>query len=191
MSHEALALFEIDGLPRAIACQDAALKQAPIEIVACAPISPGKAILIFAGDVASVEESRALVLRLAGSRLLDAMVLPGVHETVVQALLGERRPRAGEVLAILELKSIAASIEAADRAVKSAAVHIGRLHLAAGFGGRGYFTLLGRQADVEAAVEAALAIAGERALDHEIIANPHRDLDAAAFRRPWPLDPAD
>src|SRR4051812_14408223 len=57
ISAEALGLLEIDGVPRALRSQDAALKRAPITVLACAPVSPSKVVLIFAGDVASVEES--------------------------------------------------------------------------------------------------------------------------------------
>ena len=69
-------------------------------------------------------------------------------------------------------------------------VTLGRLHLATGFGGKGYFTLVGEQSEIEAAVQAALALGGERVCDHEIIAAPHDELEQAAFRRPWTLDPA-
>ncbi len=188
---EALALYEIEGVPRAVFCQDAALKRAPVEVLACAPTSPGKAILIFAGDVASVEESMAAVDEVVGARQIDRLVLPGVHPGVVQALRGERRPRGAEALAIFELSTVAATLEAADAAIKNAQVTIGRLHPASGFGGKGYFTVWGAQSDVEAAVEAAEGLARERLLDVEVIPAPHDDLDVALFKRPWPLDPAD
>lgn len=188
---EALALYEIDGVPRAVLCQDAALKRAAVEILACAPTSPGRVILVFVGDVASVEEAMAAVDAAVGSRQIDRMFLPGIHPDVIHALTGERRPRGAEALAIFELVTVAATILAADAAVKNARVVIGRLHPASGFGGKGYFTVWGAQPDVEAAVEAAEEQAGERLLDVEVIPAPHDDLELAAFRRPWPLDPAD
>lgn len=188
---EALALLEIDGLPRAIRAQDAALKRAPVQILACAAVSPGKAVLIFSGDVASVEEALAEAARLAGSRLQDRLFLPGVHPDVVAALRGARRPRRAEALGIVELATLAATLAAADASAKAARVTLGRLHLATGYGGKGFFTLWGAQDEVEAGVAAALAVAGDRAVDHEVIPAPHDELDEAAFHRPWPLDPAD
>ena len=56
---EALALLEIEGIPSALKAQDEALKMAEIQVVAFAPVSPGKVIFIFAGDVASVEAALA------------------------------------------------------------------------------------------------------------------------------------
>jgi microcompartment protein CcmL/EutN len=190
-NYEALALLEIEGLPRAIRAQDAALKRAPTRVLACTPVSPGKAVLILAGDVASVEESLAEAGTIAGSRQLDRLFLPDVHPDVLEALGGGRTTRSGEALAILELKSLAATLQAADAAVKAAKVKLGRLHLATGFGGKGFFTLWGDQAEIEAAVEQALVVAADRVLDHEIIPAPHDELDEAAFVRAWPIDPAD
>ena len=189
-SPEALALYEIDGVPRAVRCQDAALKRAPVEVLACTPVSPGKAILMFAGDVASVQESMAAVDDLLDSRRVDRLFLPGVHPGVLEALRGERVPREAEALGIFELSTVAAALEAADAALKNARVQIGRLHAATGFGGKGYFTVVGLQVEVEAAIESASELAAERLLDVEIIPAPHDELELGAFKRPWPIDPA-
>lgn len=188
---EALGLLEIDGVPRAIRCQDEALKQAPVQVVAFAPVSPGKVIFIFAGDVASVEESLAVADRVAGSRRLDHLFLPGIHPEVVEALFGQREETKPHTsLGLLEFKTVASAIQAADCAVKTAAIRLGRLHLATGFGGKGYFTLWGEQSDVEAAVDAAQTSAAEKALDSEVIAAPHHEMNPNEFIRPWGLDPA-
>jgi len=188
--HEAVALLEIEGLPRTVRAQDAALKRAPVHVLACTPVSPGKAILIFTGDVASVQESLAAADEIAGSRRLDRLFLPGVHPGVIEALTGTRLEHEALSLAILELSTVAASLEAADAALKAAEIRVGRLHPASGFGGKGYFTILGQLSDVEAAVDAAASLAAERLLDQEIIPAPHSELCDAAFKRPWNLDPA-
>ena len=190
-AHEALALLEIEGLPRALAAHDAALKRAPTTVLGTTPVSPGKAVLLLAGDVASVEESLAAAEAVAGNRKLDRLFLPGVHPDLLVALKGGRTSRRGEALAIFELKTLAATLEAADQALKAAKVKLGRLHLATGFGGKGFFTLWGELSDVEAAVLVAVSVAGDRLLDHELIPAPHDELDEAAFVRMWPLDPAD
>jgi microcompartment protein CcmL/EutN len=187
---EALALLEIDGMPRAIRAQDAALKRAPVIVLTCAPVSPGKAVVVLAGEVAAVEESLAEARAVVGSRLVDLVFLPGVHPGVIASLRGVRHERTREALAVLELSTLAATVLSADAALKTAQVTLGRMHLASGFGGKGFFTLWGEQAEVEAGVAAALDVAGERVLDHEVIFAPHDELDEAAFLRAWPLDPA-
>jgi microcompartment protein CcmL/EutN len=189
-NHEALGLLEIDGVPRAVRAQDAALKRAAVEILACAPVSPGKVVLVLAGDVANVEESLAAAEEVAGSAIIDRLLLPGIHPAVLAAFAGEKRVRGVEALALLELTTVAAAIVAADAAVKAAEVILGRMHLATGFGGRAYFTLWGKQCDVEAAVLAAQDVAGDRLRDQEIIPSPHDDLEKTLLARPWPLDPS-
>ena len=186
---EALALLEIDGIARAILAQDAALKRAPVRVLACAPTSPGKTLLLFHGDVASAEESLDAARQVAGSRLLDTLWLPAVHPAVVAALRGARHgPPADAALAVLECSTAAAALLAADGAVKCSAVRLGRMHLASGYSSK--LTLRGTQADVEAAVAAAQELVGARLLDCEVLAAPHDELEDAAFARPWSLDPA-
>lgn len=186
---EALVLLEIDGMARAIACQDSALKKAEIRVLACAPVSPGKALLIFGGDVAASEEAMQSALELCGSRLMDHMMLPGIHPQVVWALSGNRLRQPKRSLAILEFGHIGVLLRAADSAVKCAPVSIGHLHPASGYGGKGFFTLYGELYDLEAACEEAIACGPEMLTDHELIAAPHGELDQTLLHRPWPVDP--
>ena len=189
---EALALLEIEGIPTALRAQDAALKQAPVSVVAFAPVTPGKVVFIFSGDVASVEESLSVADVVAGSRRIDKLFLPGIHQSVVRAIHNHReQAENGTALGILELSSVAAGIQAADAAIKTAEVSILRVHPASGFGGKTFVTLAGEQCDVEAAVEAAVDLTQEKTLDHEVIPMPHPEVDPNRFVRPWSLDPAD
>jgi microcompartment protein CcmL/EutN len=66
---------------------------------------------------------------------------------------------------------------AADAAAKAAQVRLIELQLARGIGGKGFFTVTGPLGEVEAAVEAAVAILDAAVLAAtEIIAAPHADL---------------
>jgi len=190
ISAEALGLLEIDGVPRALRSQDAALKRAPVTVLACAPVSPSKVVLIIAGDVASVEESLEAASGDLGSRLIDKLFLPGVHPSVLLAVRGDKQVGGRDALGIYELANVSSTIVAADAAVKAVDVRIGRMHLASGFGGRGFFTEYGLQSEVEAASAVVTGISGEKLLDSEGIAAPHDELADAAFTRPWNLDPA-
>lgn len=190
---EALAVLENEGMARAGRAQDAALKEAPIVVLCSAPVSPGKAVLAFGGALAAVEASVDKAVAVLGSSLVDNLLLPGVHSDVAAALHGKHEPVTPDTqsaAAILELETVAATLASADAALKSADVGLSRLHLATGFGGKGYFTIVGAQHDVEAAAERVYHVAGGRLLDSELIAAPHPDWQASLFRRPWPLDPA-
>ncbi|MEK7705012.1 MAG: BMC domain-containing protein, partial [Myxococcota bacterium] len=133
-SFEALALLEIDGMPRAVRAQDVALKRASITVLGCAPVSPGKALLLLVGHLADVEEAFAAARTVVGNRLIDELLLPAVHGDLIAAILAAARPTPSQTLAILELATVGATLGSADRALKSAEVGLSRLHLATGYG---------------------------------------------------------
>ena len=84
-------------------------------------------------------------------------------------------------MGVLELDALAATVRAADAALKCAAVTLVDLHLARGIGGRGYVVLTGDLGDVDAALEAGAEAAGAaRVLGRELIANPERALVRAS-----------
>ncbi len=78
---------------------------------------------------------------------------------------------------MVETSTVAATLLAADAASKAAAVELFELQLARGIGGKAFFTVTGPLAEVEAAVEAAVAVLDAPLLvATEIIAAPHGDL---------------
>jgi len=70
------------------------------------------------------------------------------------------KPAAGEALGIIETRTVAAIIDAADAGVKGAHVRLLELRLADGLGGKAYLLFGGAVADVEAAVELGRARIG-------------------------------
>ena len=176
----ALALIEVASIARGHRVADAMVKRAPVELLRCDAVSPGKLLVLVAGDVASVDEAFRAGLEVAGDAKLDALYLPGAHAQLPGALRGEAR--AGDVgsvgaLGIVETTTVAAAIVAADAAVKAAAVRLIEMQLARGIGGKAYFVLTGALDEIEAAVEAALGVVDAAVVyATEIIAAPHADL---------------
>lgn len=187
---EALAVLEIDGLARAALAHDAALKKASVRVLASAPVSTGRVVLAFAGSVAETEEALVAADAVAGSRRMGVLMLPGVTPALLRAMCGERLRTGGPALGVLEMGNVCSTLAAADHALKSAAVGLADLHLATGYGGRGFFTLRGEQADVEAAIATLEERFDEQVLDVEVIPAPHDELEDSLLRRPWALDPS-
>lgn len=177
-----LALIEVASIARGHRVADAMVKRAPVELLRCDAVSPGKLLVLVAGDVASVGEAFRAGLEVAGDAKLDALYLPGAHAQLAGAIRGEAR--AGDVagvaaLGVVETTTVAAAIVAADAAVKAAAVRLIEMQLARGIGGKAYFVLTGALDEVEAAVEAALGVVDAAVVcATEIIAAPHADLVA-------------
>jgi microcompartment protein CcmL/EutN len=176
----ALALIEVGSIARGHRVADAMVKRAPVELLRVEPVSPGKLLVLVAGEVASVDEAFRAGLDVAGDALVDKLYLPQAHEQLPGALRGEARAGDAEGVAslgIFETTTVAATILAADAAAKAAAVRLIEMQLARGIGGKAYFVLTGVLAEVEAAVEAGLgAVAAALVCGTEIIAAPHGDL---------------
>ena len=186
---EAIALLEIASLARGIACADAAVKRAQVELLLCEPVSPGKYLLLLGGGVAAVEEALQAAEELAADSKLDRLWLPQVHPQILPALRAgasglhaKSELHEGASAGVIEASTVAAAIRAADASCKAANVRLQMLHVAKGIGGKAWFVLRGDLPDVEAAIEAAQLTIGEGLLaGSEIIARPHPDLRGHAL----------
>jgi len=152
----ALALLEFGSIAVGVMAGDAMVKRAPVEIACAGTIHPGNYLILLGGDVACVEESYLAGLDAGSSALLDDIFLPAVHTDVVEVLLGRSGRASGEALGLVETRTVAATVGAADRALKGADVTLMEIRLADNLGGKGYCVLSGPLAEVEAAVETAV-----------------------------------
>jgi microcompartment protein CcmL/EutN len=179
-SGPSLALIEVASIARGHRVADAMVKRAPVELLRCEPVSPGKLLVLVAGEVAAVDEAFRAGLDVAGDATLDKLYLPQAHAQLPGALRGEAR--AGEAsdvaaLGLVETRTVAATILAADAALKAAAVRLIEMQLARGIGGKAYFVVTGPLDEVEAAVEAGVGVVeAATVVATEIIAAPHADL---------------
>lgn len=176
----ALGLLEFSSIAAGIQAGDAMVKRAPLSTLHAGTVHPGKYLVLVGGEVASVEEALRAG-RLAGGRaLLDEVFLPAVDAAVVAALTGARRARLGEALGVIETLSVAATIAAADAAVKGARVRLLELRLADGLGGKAYALLAGAVTDVEAGVEigARSVTRAELLVEQVVIARLHGEMGA-------------
>lgn len=156
----ALGFLEFSSIARGLVVTDLILKKAPVQVITSQPISSGKHVVLFFGDVASVSEAFNEGIANSDGALVKHVLIPGVHEKLAPFLesLWNFAPRTlfpSESVGIVESASLAASILAADRCLKTAPVDLTRMRLGQGIGGKAYFVISGRQDDVEAAVESA------------------------------------
>jgi microcompartment protein CcmL/EutN len=175
--HPALALVELGSLSRGYLVLDAVVKKAPVTVVAFEEVSPGKTLILFTGGESEVEESLNEARVVCGEHLLDLLLLPNVHGSVVAALRGQPRMRSVEALVAVETRTAAAAVRAADAAVKAADVELIRLKLCRGLGGKGLLLLTGLLHDVEAARVAAVeAATPENTLGVDVVSQPHPEI---------------
>ncbi len=169
----ALGLIEVSSIARGMVVSDRCVKKAPVKLIASNPISPGRFMTLFWGDVASVEASVAEGIEVAGDALVDTLYLPGAHDSLVRALCGPVDPAEPDSLGIVETFTVSAALVAADASLKASEVRLMEIRLASGLGGKGYFVITGELDAVQASVEVACGLLSpEQLLTSEIIARP-------------------
>ena len=154
----AIALLELDSIAIGVRAGDAMVKRSPVHVAYAGTVHPGHYLILVAGDVACVEEAYRAGLDASVPALLDEIILPAVHPDVIAALLGRRGRASGEALGIVETRTVAAAVGAADRGLKGAEVSLVEIRLADRLGGKGYCAFSGPLAEVEAAVEVAAGL---------------------------------
>lgn len=151
----ALGLVEVSSIARGMVVSDRCVKKAPVTLIASNPISPGRFLSLFWGDVASVEASMQEGMEVAGDALVDHLYLPGAHPAILDLLTKRSKPAEIDSLGIVETHSVSSALLAADAALKAADVGLLELRLASGLAGKGYFVLSGSLDSVEASLDAA------------------------------------
>ena len=182
---ESLGLLELSSIAAGVRAADEMMKAARVELLEAIPISTGKFLVIVGGGVAEVEASLDAGRRAAGSVIVDELRLATVHPDVPPAIArprGEKSMRTS--LGIVETTTVAAAIIGADAAAKTADVLVLEIAPGRGIGGKGFFTLTGDVASVQAGADAARAIIDRRVahVRTEILAGPHPSIRARIGR---------
>lgn len=156
----ALGFLELSSIARGLYLTDTILKKAPVRVIASQPVSSGKHVILYTGDVASVEESHRAARDEGQGTILKEILIPGVHDQLapfLDSLWSSEMTSAPvqEAIGIVESLSLTGAILATDRVLKSARVALCRLRLGQGIGGKAYFVFTGRQEEVEAGLDAA------------------------------------
>lgn len=155
--HPAILLLEFESIAVGIVAGDAMAKRAQLVSLHTGSVQPGKYLVLAGGEVGHVEEARTAGRERGKSALIDEIYLPEAHPEVVQAMTGSRRPGLGAALGIVETRTVAAVIGAADAGIKAAEVEILQIRMADGLGGKGYVLFSGEVHNVQAAVDRGVA----------------------------------
>lgn len=171
-----LGIIELSSIAKGLLVSDLMLKKAEVRLLRAGPVGCGKFIIHVTGDEADLQEAVEEGRDKADPFLVSWTFIPNLHAQVLSALQGRKNPGTPtDALGIVEAQALAALVQAADRAVKTTAVRLQELTFDLDLGGKGYFTLTGDLAEVEAALASAEAfLQSENAfVQSEILARPH------------------
>jgi microcompartment protein CcmL/EutN len=175
-----IGLLELCSVARGVEVADAVLKEARVEMLFATPVQPGKYVMLFTGSVQDVKNSAARGIALAGTDIVDELVIPQVHEQIAPMLRrkGGKINGALDAIGVVETTTVAASILSADAALKTATVDLIDLRIANGLGGKSFFVITGEVSDVRSSVMAGARLAQESGLlaREVVIPQPHADL---------------
>ena len=178
MARNSIGLIELTSIAAGFQACDAMLKAADVSLLLSRSICSGKYMVMVRGDVAAVESAVASGTRAGHFSVIDTFVIPNLHESVFPAIAGGTKVETLNALGIVESFSVASLIEGADAAVKAAAVELIEIRLAMALGGKAFVTMTGNVAAVQAAVDAAAQIVGQKGMlvNKVVIPSPRPEL---------------
>ena len=161
MNEKAIGLVEFISIARGIEATDAMVKVADVNLLLSKTVCAGKYISLIGGDVSSIERAIDVGVEIAGETLVDQFILPNVHPSVIPSITATTSIDDLRSLGVIETFSVAASIVAADTAVKAALVDLVEIRAAIGLGGKSFVILNGDVADIRTAVKRGEEKAGK------------------------------
>jgi len=175
----AVAVVELRSIARGVKTADAMVKKAPVRLFEARTVCPGKYIIVIAGETQAVTDSFHAGLEAGAEMVVDEMLLPYAHDQLVPAMEACAEAPRMDSLAIMETFTVAAALLSADAAAKAAAIELIELRMANGLGGKSFYTMTGELSQIEAAVEAGVAIIEPNGtlVCSEIVPNPHEDIN--------------
>lgn len=165
--NQALALLEFNGVAAGVLAADRMLKQAPIALLKCGSVHPGRYLVLVGGSVAATEEAHGTGMAVGREQnaLGDEIFLPDPHPMLAAALAGERVAPQGESVGVIEVSTSPGLLRGVDAVLKSVPVDLVEIRLADDLGGRALALFDGLLPDVqEALLVAAVRLGGKATL---------------------------
>ena len=111
---KAVGILELSSIAKGMKTGDAMLKSANVELLVSKTLCPGKFLLMLGGDVGAVQQAINSGASLAGEMLVDSLVLPNIHPSLLSAISGLNHVEQHRAVGVVETWSVAACIDAAD-----------------------------------------------------------------------------
>jgi microcompartment protein CcmL/EutN len=170
--------IELDSVAAGAQVLDTMAKKAPVRFLDVRTVCPGKYVILFTGDEASVEASLTDGAEIRPECVLSWLYIPTLHESVSQALGEVEVDYELDAVGILESFSVLGAIEAADAAAKAAGVTVVHIRWGDEMGGKSSVKFVGPLSEVQESLAAGVAVLQrkESLCKQVVIPRPHADL---------------
>lgn len=172
---QAIGVMEFLSVAKGIETTDKMLKAAEVKVLKTSTVCPGKYLTIISGRTESVASSMKTGALNGGEYVVDTLEIHNVHPQVIPAIAQAGNIDNLQALGIMEFYSATAGVNAADRAVKAAAVSLIEIRLGYAVGGKGIVILTGDLESVKTAIKAGTEEDGME-LKSTVIARPEKSL---------------
>ncbi|MBE0542455.1 MAG: BMC domain-containing protein [Verrucomicrobia bacterium] len=178
MPEKSIGLIELSSIASGFLVADTMLKAGNVRLLLSRSICSGKYMVLIGGETAAVESAVQAGDEAANGCLIDSFTIANVHPDVFVALGRTQPMEPNGALGILESFNVATLIQAADAAVKAAAVQLLEIRLAMALGGKAFCTMTGDVASVQTAVAAGRNVIAEAGVlvNAVVISRPHPDV---------------
>ncbi len=175
---KAIGMIEMRSIARGMLTADVMLKQGNVELLRAHVVCPGKYVILIAGAISQVRSAIDAGQRATPEVLVDTFVLPNVHPSVFPALTATTEVDNVRAVGVIETFTLAASIVAADAAVKAAGVELIEIRLPFALGGKAFVVFTGEISAVRAGVNSAVGLLKDEGVidSFVVIPSPHKDL---------------
>ncbi|HMQ56150.1 MAG TPA: BMC domain-containing protein [Anaerolineae bacterium] len=175
---QAIGLIELRSIARGMNTTDQMLKAANVELLRAHVVCPGKYIILISGAISAVRTAVEVGERVAPEVVVDHFILPNVHPSIFPALTATTQIEHVKAIGVVETFTLAASIIAADVAVKAAPVELIEVRLPFAMGGKAFAVFTGEVSAVRSGVNSAVeTLKDEGVLDSwTVIPAPHKSL---------------
>jgi microcompartment protein CcmL/EutN len=174
----ALGLIELRSIARGMQTTDVMLKNGNVELLRAHVVCPGKYIILIAGAISAVRSSIQAGQEVAPEVVMDTFVLPNVHPSIFPALTATTEIEKVRAVGVMETFTLAASIVAADIAVKAAPVELIEVRLPFALGGKAFMVITGEVGAVRSGINSAAAQLKDEGVieSFTVIPSPHPSL---------------
>lgn len=148
-------MLEFESTAVGLLAIDKMVKKAPVSLLRCGTIHPGRFLALVGGTVGSTEVAHAegVAIGRETGGLVSEIFLANPHPALSESLVGGRHEPEGDTLGVLEFNNSPGLMGAVDRVLKRVPVGLSEARLADDLGGRALALIHGELPDVQEALE--------------------------------------